>query len=118
VIAEGALAAVALIGAGLCVPSFRNTTALRPGFDARNVLLARFFFSSGRYSDPQVFDFCRRLRERLESAPGIAGVSYADSMPLGFEGTPFHDIAVEGYTPGPSEHMQVHRTLVARATST
>jgi predicted permease len=53
------------------------------------------------------------LRERLEQAPGIAGVSYADSIPLGFGLGAASTLQIEGYIATQSENMTIGRTLVA-----
>jgi hypothetical protein len=113
VVWEVALALVALVGAGLFITSFRNARALNPGFDARNVLVLRFYLSTSGYTAEQQKQFCLRLRDRLASAPGSAAVSYADTIPLGFGLGPGHTLHIEGYVPAQSEDMTVGRTLVA-----
>ena len=67
----------------------RNTTSIR---SARTR-------SSGRSS-------AYRLRDRISALPGIAGVSFANSVPLEIGTGQRSDIQVEGYAPGPSEEMQ------------
>jgi len=113
VVSEVALALVALVGAGLFAASFRNARAIEPGFDARNVLVSRFYLSTGGYTGDQRKQFCLRLRDRLESAPGVLGVSYADTIPLGFGLGPGQTLQIEGYLPGQSENMTIPRSLVA-----
>ena len=85
VVCEVALAAVALIGAGLFVKSFHGARALDPGFDPNNVLVARFALADTGYPVERQQEFCRRLRQRLEAAPGVTAVNYADVAPLGFD---------------------------------
>ena len=111
VISEIALAAMALIGAGIFVRSFENARSIHPGFDLENVLLSQFYLPG--YTTDQAKQFCLRLRERLQPVPGIASVTYADTVPLGFGGDAGHDIEVDGYVPSPSEKMNFSRTLVA-----
>ncbi|MDP3000117.1 MAG: ABC transporter permease [Bryobacterales bacterium] len=113
VVSEVALALVALVGAGLFAASFRNTRAIQPGFDARNVLVSSFYLSTSGYTADQRKQFCLRLRDRLESAPGVVGVSYADTIPLGFGLGPGQTLQIEGYLPGQSENMTIPRSLVA-----
>lgn len=113
VVSEVALAFVALIGAGLFVKNFAIAKAIQPGFDARNVLVARFYTSMSGYTDDQKKGFCVRLRERLERAPGVVSVSYADSIPLGFGLGAGSELQIEGYSPAKNENMTVGRTLVA-----
>ncbi len=109
VISEIALAAVALIGAGLFARSFQNAAIIRPGFDASHVLLSRIYLPG--YTADQTMEFCRRLRERLGSGAGISEIAYADTVPLGFGADPGHDIQVPGYVPSPAEYMNFSRTL-------
>jgi predicted permease len=113
VVSEVALAFVALVGAGLFVTSFRSVSAIDPGFDARNVVIAQIPFSTNGYTDEQRSDFCERLRAGLEASPGILAVSYADTIPLGFGSGGESDVEVEGYLPAQNELMTVGRSRVA-----
>jgi predicted permease len=113
VVCEVALALMALIGAGLFIKNFQIARTIHPGFDARNVLVSRFYTSMSGYTDEQRKQFCIRLRERLEQAPGVAGVSYADTIPLGFGLGAGAGLQIEGYVPAQNENMTVGRTLVA-----
>ncbi len=112
VIAEVALASIAIIGAGLFLRSFHNATAIHPGFATANIITGNYYLSPAGYTGPQQHEFCRRLRERLEATPGIAAVSYTDSTPLQFGPSPWHQIIVEGYDPAPGEDMNIHRSLI------
>ncbi|MCW5981685.1 MAG: ABC transporter permease [Bryobacteraceae bacterium] len=113
VVSEIALALVAIIGAGLFVRSFQQARRLDPGFDPRGVLVSRLYLSTAGYKVPERINFCARLRERLESQPGIDAVSYADYIPLGFADGSWEDLKIEGYAPGPSENMKIYRTVVS-----
>jgi len=113
VTSEVALALVALIGAGLFARSFQFARQIDPGFDPRGVLVSHLSLSSAGYKVPDRIKFCVRLRQLLESQPGIASVSYADYIPLGFADGSWEDLNVEGYTPGTSENMKIYRTVVA-----
>ncbi|MDR3699765.1 MAG: ABC transporter permease [Candidatus Sulfopaludibacter sp.] len=113
VVAEVALAVIALVGAGLFLKSFRQAREIRPGFDPGGVVLARFDIASAGYTAQQADTFCRRLREGLERAPGVTSVSYDDSPPLGFSGGNWEPIDVEGYVPGRNENMKIDRDLVS-----
>ncbi len=113
VVAEVALAGVALIGAGLAVRSFQKMAALNPGFDPNNVLVAHFQLSTNGYGLKQEKEFNRNLRMRLEAAPGIAEVSYADSVPLSLMSPSRERVQVEGSLPDRSGVMPVSRSVVA-----
>ncbi|MGD0578246.1 MAG: ABC transporter permease [Bryobacteraceae bacterium] len=114
VVGEVALALVALAGAGLFLESFRRVSALDPGFDPHNVLLSKFFLSPSGYTTfAQRGEFMWRLRQRLEALPDVVGVTYAESIPLGFQGAPGCDVKVAGYTPPPGENKAIDRNLIA-----
>ncbi len=116
VAAEMALAVVALVGAGLFWRSFRNASGIQPGFDRTNVSVSHFYLSYAGYSASEQWRFCRDLRSRLEAMPGVIGVSYSDVVPMstasGAGSSPWHQLDVEGYLPGPNEQMMIHRATV------
>ena len=113
VMAEVALAMVALTGAGLFLRSFQNARTTHPGFDMNNVVMARFYLGGTGYSTLQAQQFCLRLRDRLRSAPGVGDVAYAEYAPLGTSGGPYRTVQVEGYVPAPDESMDINDTIVA-----
>jgi len=113
VVSEVAMALVAVIGAGLFARSFQLAQQINPGFDARGVLVSHLYLSTAGYKVPDRIEFCARLRQHLESQPGIAAVSYADYIPLGFADGAWEDLNVEGYVPDPSENMKIYRTVAA-----
>ena len=110
VVSEVAMALVVLIGAGLFARSFQVALRINPGFDPDHVLVSRL--SMAGYSKDARKQFCGQLRERLESQPGIAGVSYADIVPLGTSDS-WEDLQVAGYVPGPGESMKLFRNVVS-----
>lgn len=113
VVSEVALAVVALICAGLFVKSFRAARAIHPGFDPTHTVIAAFSPSTAGYTAEQTDSFCRRLRERLQSRPGVVSVAYADTVPLGIRAGSWEDLQIEGFLPGPSENMKIYRTMVS-----
>ena len=86
VISEVALASMALIGAGLVVRSFQKFSQVNLGFEPRNVLIAHLHLSTNGYSLNREKQFSRDLRLRLEAAPGIEQVTYANAVPLSIFG--------------------------------
>jgi len=116
VVGEMALVIVALIGAGLFYRSFQNARGIEPGFDRTNISVSQFYLSYAGYSAREQRDFCRNLREQLESKPGVLGVTYSDAVPMstasGAGSTPWHRLDVEGYVPAPNEQMMIHRATV------
>ncbi|MGA2631256.1 MAG: ABC transporter permease [Terriglobia bacterium] len=113
VVLEVALATLALCGAGLAVRAFQKFATLNPGFDSRNVLVAHFYLSTNGYSLSQEKQFCRNLRLRLEAAPGIQQVSYADSVPLSFYGGGNDRVEVEGFLQDRGGVIFLPRSIVA-----
>ena len=113
VVSEMALAAIALVGAGLFLKSLQSARALDPGFSAEGVALAQFDFSTTGYDAQQVDTLCRRLKDRLEQLPGVTAVSYDDSPQLGFHGGNWETLEVEGYVPGRNENMKIYRDLIS-----
>ena len=112
VIAEVALALLAVIGTGLFAKSFHMARQINPGFDPRNVLVSQLELSGAGYTRVDRLRFCERLRDRLASQPGTVSVSWADVVPLWFTGNPWDDVQVEGYAPGPGESMKILRNIV------
>ncbi len=111
VAAEVALALVAIIGAGLFAKSFQMARQINPGFDPRGVVVSQLALGQLGYSVPDRINFCARLRDRLQSQPGVSAVSYADYIPLGIGDGSWEDLKIEGYVPARSENMKIYRTV-------
>jgi predicted permease len=113
VASEVALALVALVGAGLFARSFATTMHIDPGFDPDHVLLNQFYLNTNGYSLAQRKEFCRRLEERMRSAPGVTDVAYSDGVPLGFEPSWWEELKIEGYAPRANENMSIFRNVIS-----
>ncbi len=110
---EVALAAVAVVGALLFLRSFRNANHIALGFDTRNVVVAQFYLSNSGYSAEEQWTFCRMLRERMETVPGVVGVTYSDFVPLTSPATSPRDrLSIDGYAPAPDEQVVIPRASV------
>lgn len=110
---EVALAAVALVSAGLFLRSFRNASRIDPGFDTGHVAVSKFHLSNAGYTAQEQWSFCRTLRPRLEALPGVQAVTYTDFVPLTEpNSSPQDQVDVEGYVPGRNEQMLLHRATV------
>jgi predicted permease len=114
VTAEVALAMVAMIGAGLFFRSFENARGVQPGFDMTNMSMSQFYLSNAGYSGEGQHLFCRKLRERMETQPGVIGMTYSDVVPLAMPGDsmPYHQLDVDGYVRAPNEQMILQRATV------
>ena len=110
---EVSLAFVALIGAALFARGFSATRQIDPGFNPNHVLLSQFYLATNGYSLEQRKEFCRRLGEKLESAPGVTNVAWSDFVPLGFDSGSWEHLDVQGYTPGHDENMKIYRNMIS-----
>jgi predicted permease len=113
VVSEVALALVALVGTALAMRSFQAARAIQPGFDAHNVLFAKYHLDTFCPDDDERVRFCLRLRDRISALPGIAAVSFSDDVPLEIGTRSASTIEVEGYTPGTNEQMRIPNAIVA-----
>ena len=104
---------LALAGAGLFLRGFRQTLNLNPGFNPDHVLLNQFYLSTNGYTLAQRKEFCRRLEERMLSAPGVTDVAFSDGIPLGFEPSWWEELEIEGYARHANENMNIFRNVVS-----
>ncbi len=83
VVAEVALAAVLLIGAGLLIRSFWNLQHVDPGFRQENLIAASLSLASPRYAgDGQATAFYRQLVERAAALPGVEAAAVTAALPF------------------------------------
>ena len=84
IVVQMACSLVLLTTAGLFVRSLSAGASIEPGFDARRVALVNFNTQSYGYDESKGRAFYVALRQRLENAPGVEAVTYADFVPLTF----------------------------------
>src|SRR5205807_1699300 len=77
VVAQVALAILALSGAGLLVRTLENLKSINPGFDTQNVLLFSIDPTLNGYTDAQIYGLYSQLQQRLEGLPGVLLASYS-----------------------------------------
>lgn len=106
VVGQVALCLVLLIAAGLFVRSLQNTLDVDPGFDSGNMLIGQLQLGLAGYDEERGRALYRQLSERLESQPGIRGVSLADALPLEAAGNQIR-MDVPGYEPPPDQGAPV-----------
>ncbi|MEX2661679.1 MAG: ABC transporter permease, partial [Vicinamibacterales bacterium] len=82
IVAQMACSLVLLTTAGLFVRAVVAGASIDPGFDAQRVALAAFNTQSFGYDESRGRAFYVALRQRLEAAPGVEAVTYADRVPL------------------------------------
>jgi predicted permease len=105
VVAQVALAILALSGAGLLVRTLENLKSVNPGFDTHNILLFKMDPSLNGYTSGQALSLYSQMLQRIEAVPGVISATYSfDSLLSGnYWDTSFQ---IEGETP----HTQ-HETL-------
>ena len=82
VVAEMVLALVLVIGAGLLIRTFVGLHSVSTGFDPENVLAMETSLAGSRYgTTAQVHDLVRRIVQRVQSIPGVAGASPTIVLP-------------------------------------
>jgi predicted permease len=81
VVAQVALAILALSGAGLLVRTLENLKSLNPGFDTRNILLFNMDPSLNGYTGARSKSLYTELLARIETIPGVLSATYSfDSL--------------------------------------
>jgi putative ABC transport system permease protein len=113
VVAEIALSAAILLGAGFMIQSVINVARIDLGFDPENVLTGRITLHEAEYPDPESRDqFFTLLQERMEAETGVVSAALGTHLP-GL-GSFFHPIAVEGETyPTDGDYPTVAHTAVS-----
>jgi putative ABC transport system permease protein len=91
VIAEIALAMIALIGAGLFVRSMQNAQRTNLGFESKKLLAMAFDLGALHYDEGHGQQFFRQVIGHVTMLPGVADATVASNLPLGggFERTTF-----------------------------
>src|SRR5436305_38857 len=104
VVSESALSLILLVGAGLLLRTVANLTRTDAGFDPRRVIVAEIWVTGSRYdSTAAMAAFYDRLRERLESSPGVRSAAVIEAgIPLVRGGD--LAVAVDGKYPGPTDY--------------
>ncbi len=103
VVAELALCAILLIGAGLLIRSFVRAKDVPPGFNPQNVLTLELTMSGPKYKDKQAVLAAYRERwQRLEGLPGVSAAGAVTSLPLS-QMYAWGPITVEGRVPPAGE---------------
>jgi putative ABC transport system permease protein len=95
-VAEVALSAILLIGAGLMLKSVYRLMAVDPGFRSDNLLVLDISLSPARYPSPTAtFTFWNKFLSEVRALPGVESAAIGGNVPL----TDSHsrgDITIEG----------------------
>src|SRR4029077_3406341 len=102
--AEGELAAVLLVGAGLLLRRFARGVWTDPGFDARGILTARATLHGKTYEeDEPTMAFFRGVLERARALPGVKAAGMVSYLPLAGLGAATDFTIVGRPEPAPGE---------------
>src|SRR5271157_706510 len=83
VVSEVALALVLLVGAALLIRTFVGLSAVKPGFDPRNVLTMQTPMGGGNYNTTAKVDgFVVNVCRRIESLPGVEAAASSVTLPV------------------------------------
>jgi len=115
VVGQLALSIVVLIGAGLCIRSFRNLLAIDPGYQTDNVVVVPVDLDEEKYDEAHARIFQKQVAERLRSLPGVETISdglvpplssgrYMSSLIAEGPSTPMDQTAFDANTVGPAYH--------------
>lgn len=107
VVFELALSLMLLIAAGLLVRSFVRLQSVPPGFTTNHVLTMQVAANDPKYrQDRALAGFYREIESRIARLPGVVAEGAVSVLPLtGSVG--WGGINVEGYTPPPTQELQV-----------
>lgn len=90
VVLQVAASLVLLTGAGLFTRSFARASAVRPGFEARNLLVVRISLDKGTYrTGRQTIAFYEALLARLGELPGVVSTGAVTALPMSKVGVDF-----------------------------
>jgi len=81
VVAEIALAAILLVGAGLLARSFINLLDVDLGFEPSRAIAARIEMQ-GQVTDQQRVALSREITRQVAALPGVEGAGFSDALPL------------------------------------
>ena len=83
VISEIALAFVLLVSAGMLGNTLLRLSSLNPGFNAHNVLTARFALSPKLFANPsQIRSAWQDVLDRARRVPGVESAALSDTIPM------------------------------------
>jgi len=98
VVAEVALSAILLTGAGLLLKSFLLVEHVNPGFNVANVLTANVSLQNANYRPAQRQVFIAQVLDRIRTDPGVLAAGAVTHLPLAGNGPSF-DFQVAGRPP-------------------
>ncbi|HKH50071.1 MAG TPA: ABC transporter permease [Thermoanaerobaculia bacterium] len=113
VVAQVAISALLLVGAGLFLRSLGSAQSIDPGFRLRNGVAVQVALElGGAYDETRGRAFYERLLERTRVLPGVRSASLTEHLPLGLN-VHVSDAQIEGRPkPRKGEELEVDRNGV------
>lgn len=112
VVAQVALSAVLLVGAGLLLHTLARAAATKPGFATENALVARVDLARQGYSPERGAAFYDALLQSVRAIPGVRSAALSRHIPVQRSGMRV-TIGVPGYVPRPKELLNVDYTMTS-----
>jgi len=104
IVTEVALSLLLVIGAGLMVRTFLELTAVDPGFDPSNTLVANVTLPDSKYQeDHQIVGFYDAVLDKLRSVPGVESAGSVLTLPMRWNIRGTLRISIEGRVYGANE---------------
>ena len=100
IVFQVAASLVILVVAGLLLRSLNKIDSFDPGFNPHDILLTNIDLRRHRYNEAQGRVFYQQLTERLKRLPGAQSVTFATTVPLGFNRDRF-GVHIDGHQPPP-----------------
>ena len=108
VVTQIGLSVMLLIAAGLLMRSLRASRDIDPGFATSHVLLGSLDLTANQLSTDEGSRLLDRLRQRIETVPGVESAAFARTVPLGFIGNSSRGVTIDGYVRAEGEDMGVN----------
>jgi predicted permease len=112
VVAQVALSAILLVGAGLLLHTLGRAAAVKPGFAVTNAFVARVDLARQGYDEERGRAFFDRLLEEAKAIPGVRSVAYSRHIPVQRSGMRV-SFGVPGYALKSKEILNADYTMVS-----
>ena len=112
VVAQVALSAVLLVGAGLLLHTLARAASTKPGFTVENALVARVDLARQGYDEGRGRAFYDALLREAAAIPGVRSAAYSRHVPVQRSGMRV-SFGVPGYVPKPKEFLNADYTMVS-----
>jgi predicted permease len=112
VVAQVALSAILLVGAGLLLHTLARAASTKPGFRVENAVVARVDLARQGYDPERGAVFLDRLLRETRALPGVISAALSRHVPVQRTGMRV-TIGVPGYVPKPKDLLNVDYTMVS-----